>query len=94
MARWNSTSPPEYHYELVTAPVALFWGQNDWLVVPEDEKDLAKRLPNLVTNTRVDEDEYTHLDFLWAMNNRRLLYEPTLQVMKQYLDANISNPLD
>ena len=49
MARWNNTSPPEYLYDPVTAPVALFWGQNDWLVVPEDEKDLAGRLPNLVT---------------------------------------------
>ena len=63
-------------------------------MVPEDEKDLARRLPNLVTNTRVDEDAYTHLDFLWAMNNRRLLYEPTLQLMKQYLETNHSKPLD
>jgi len=94
IARWNSSSPPEYSYQPITAPVALFWGQNDWLVVPEDEKDLAGRLPNLVTNTRVDEDAYTHLDFLWAMNNRRLLYEPTLEIMKQYLDTNHSNPLN
>ena len=90
--------------------MALFWGENDWLVVPEDEKDLAKRwhnlflifclflitftflfffifylrLPNLVSNTRVDDDGYTHLDFLWAMHNRRLLYQPTLELMKQY----------
>merc|ERR550519_546293 len=94
IARWNNTSPPEYQYEPVTAPVALFWGENDWLVVPEDEKDLARRLPNLVTNTRVDEDAYTHLDFLWAMNNRRLLYEPTIEIMKEYLDTNNTKPLD
>ena len=114
MARWNNTSPPEYLYDPVTAPVALFWGQNDWLVVPEDEKDLAGRLPNLVTprwhhhhhchhhlhqhqhhnhqhhyqvtNTRVEEDAYTHLDFLWAMHNRKLLYQPTIEIMKEYLD--------
>ena len=42
------------------------------------------RLPNLVSNTRVDDDGYTHLDFLWAMHNRRLLYQPTLELMKQY----------
>ena len=109
LARWNSTTPPRYLYEPITSPVALFWGENDWLVVPEDEKDLAKRLhnlffiflfplmftflfsfpffirlPNLVSNTRVDDDGYTHLDFLWAMHNRRLLYQPTLELMKQY----------
>ena len=42
------------------------------------------RLPNLVSNTRVNDDGYTHLDFLWAMHNRRLLYQPTLELMKQY----------
>ena len=46
MARWNSTYPPAYKYEGITAPVALFWGQNDWLVVPEDVAVLAEELPN------------------------------------------------
>ena len=41
MARWNSTYPPAYKYEGITAPVALFWGQNDWLVVLEDEAVLV-----------------------------------------------------
>ena len=60
MARWNSTYPPAYKYEGITAPVALFWGQNDWLVVPEDEAVLAEKLPNLVLNQRVEEDAYTY----------------------------------
>ena len=43
VARWNSTIPPPYSYSPVTAPVALYWGQKDNLVVPQDEMDLAGR---------------------------------------------------
>merc|ERR1711892_145178 len=82
--RWNATHPPRYQYDGITAPVALFWGQNDWLVVPEDEAVLADRLPNLVVNWRVDEDAYTHLDFLWGMHNVEKVYGPTMDLMRQY----------
>merc|ERR1712176_1121608 len=35
MKKWNSTSPPSYKYDAITAPVAIFWSLNDWLVVPK-----------------------------------------------------------
>ena len=49
MARWNSVAPPVYQYDNITAPVALYWSDNDWLVVPTDVATLANNLPNLVT---------------------------------------------
>ena len=48
MARWNSSQPPLYSYDKITSPVALFWADNDILVVPQDVQTLAKQLPNLV----------------------------------------------
>eukprot|EP00092_Neocalanus_flemingeri_P025080 GFUD01027196.1.p1 GENE.GFUD01027196.1~~GFUD01027196.1.p1 ORF type:complete len:433 (+),score=105.33 GFUD01027196.1:337-1635(+) len=84
LRRWNSTRPPTYKYDVITAPVALFWGENDWLVVPEDEAALAGKLPNLVLNQRVDEDAYTHLDFLWGMHNMEKVYGPTMELMEKY----------
>jgi len=84
LQHWNSTKPPTYQYNVVTAPVGLFWAENDWLVVPQDEKNLAKSLPNLLFNQRVDEKEYTHLDFLWGMHNMEKVYGTTLKVMKNY----------
>ena len=59
MAEWNSTYPPAYKYEGMTAPVAVFWGQNDWLIVPEEAVS-AEKLPNLILNQRVGEDAYTY----------------------------------
>lgn len=81
---WNSTKPPVYFYEPVTAPCALYWAQSDWLVVPEDAAYLKDHLPNVVKFERVGEDEYNHLDFVWAINNPTLLYNPTMDFMEQY----------
>ena len=66
MAEWNSTYPPAYKYGGITAPVALFWGQNNWLIVPEDEAVLAEKLPNLILNQRVGEDAYTYGLHVWS----------------------------
>ena len=84
MAEWNSTYPPAYKYEGITAPVALFWGQNDWLVVPEDEAVLAEKLPNLVLNQRVEEDAYTHTDFMCGVHNLEKSYGSTMEIMDKY----------
>merc|ERR1719347_1724424 len=55
LKKWNSTSPPEYKYNVITAPVAMFWSENDWLVVPQDTAYLATKLPNLVFSHKVAE---------------------------------------
>ena len=51
MARWNSPTPPLYTYTNITSPVALYWADNDILVVPQDVRSLASSLPNLVSFT-------------------------------------------
>ena len=33
--RYGQPTPPVYDMSKVTAPVALVWGENDWLGVPE-----------------------------------------------------------
>lgn len=84
IARWNSVHPPEYKYDNITSPVALYWSDNDWLVVPRDVQSLAKKLPNLVLNHEMEEAAYTHLDFLWGIYNHQDLYNRTLQLMDKY----------
>merc|ERR1711892_436652 len=92
LKRWNSTSPPNYKYEVITAPTALFWAENDWLVVPKDEAALASRLPNLVMNQKADEPAYTHLDFLWGVHNLEKVYGPTLDLLKKVLLTSRYSP--
>jgi lysosomal acid lipase/cholesteryl ester hydrolase len=34
LLRYGQETPPLYDISKITAPVALYWGQNDWLAVP------------------------------------------------------------
>ncbi|KAK4007766.1 gastric triacylglycerol lipase [Daphnia magna] len=73
--------PPEYDLNLVTAPVYLFWGENDLLTTPEDVAWLASKLPNLKASIRVDYPLFNHWDFLWSVNVNELLYNRLLTLL-------------
>jgi len=83
---YGQETPPLYDVSKITAPVALFWGQNDWLGQPSDVYRLAELLPNLVLKHRINHDKYNHLDFLWAMDNDKLLGKPVADFMSYFLD--------
>lgn len=40
---YNSTTPPEYDLSRMNVPVAVFWGDKDWLVDPK-----VRRKKNLI----------------------------------------------
>jgi len=35
LIEYGQTTPPPYNLTTVTAPVILFWGENDWLATPK-----------------------------------------------------------
>uniref|UniRef100_A0A182PA26 Lipase n=1 Tax=Anopheles epiroticus TaxID=199890 RepID=A0A182PA26_9DIPT len=78
---YGSDTPPEYDLSLVTAPVMMYYGLNDFLATPEDVNRLAKKLPNLRKSIPVDDVLFNHLDFLIANEVRHLLYEPVIEGM-------------
>ncbi|XP_045485248.1 lipase 3-like [Pieris rapae] len=64
--KYGSLLPPSYPVEKITAPVALFYGEGDWLSDVSDAKILKSRLPNLVEFHRVDDEHFSHFDFVYA----------------------------
>ncbi|XP_053658286.1 lipase 3-like [Anopheles marshallii] len=81
MLIYGSPTPPEYDLSLVTAPVMMYYGMNDFLATPEDVHRLEAKLPNLKKSVLVDDHLFTHLDFLIANDVRHLLYEPVMEGM-------------
>lgn len=81
---YGQSSPPDFNLANVQIPVALFWGQNDWLATPEDVAILAPQLPNLILNQRVPFDNFNHLDFVWAINADELVYFQLMDVLADY----------
>lgn len=84
MEMYGVPSPPDYSLGMVTCPVLLYWGENDWLAHPKDVAELADKLPNLVASVRVPYDSWNHLDFLWGKDADQLLYTPAMQMMAEF----------
>jgi len=83
MEHYGQETPPEYDLKKVTAPVALVWGQNDWFGDPTDVMELVSGLPNLLPGgiINVDFSKWTHLDFLWGMDAKPLVYDYVITMM-------------
>ncbi|XP_001356050.3 lipase 1 [Drosophila pseudoobscura] len=79
---YGRTTPPDYRLERVTAPVALYYGSNDYLSAVEDVQRLAKILPNVVENHLYK--KWNHMDMLWAISARRSIQPKLLEVMKYW----------
>ncbi|XP_055851914.1 lipase 1-like [Episyrphus balteatus] len=84
--RYGRFSPPDYPLENVMAKVALHYGANDWLTVPKDVDRLDQALPNVIGKFLVKFSEFNHLDFVWGIDARELLYNKVSKLMKAVED--------
>jgi lysosomal acid lipase/cholesteryl ester hydrolase len=48
LMKYGNTKPPEYNFAVITSPVSLIVGPNDWLATPEVSESFSALLPNLV----------------------------------------------
>lgn len=78
---YNSVTPPEYNFANVGNKVALHYSQNDWLATPLDVEHLHLQLPNVVGKFLVSYPNFNHLDFVWGVDARELLYDRVLRLM-------------
>lgn len=82
--RYGQTLPPSYNLLRVTTPVHLYWGFNDWLVVPTDTNLLNVGLPNVRLLYQVPHAFWNHLDFVWGLSARSLVYQRLVTAMKNF----------
>ncbi|XP_077999941.1 gastric triacylglycerol lipase-like [Glandiceps talaboti] len=79
---YNQTTPPLYFAENITTPTGLYWGDQDWLADPTDVRGLIPKIKQvLVVNDEIH--EYDHLDFIWAMNARQVVYEKIINYIQK-----------
>jgi len=81
---YGTEIPPEYDWSKITAPIALYWGENDWMGAKNDTYRIMQSLPNLRSFHRVNHDKFNHLDFITARDIRPLLNDPAINFMSQY----------
>jgi len=77
----GETKPPVYDLKKIRTNVALFWSDNDYLADPKDVAWLATQLSRVAVNYRVPFAKFSHMDFLWAIDVKPLLYNKLVQEM-------------
>ncbi|XP_023031607.1 lipase 1 isoform X1 [Drosophila willistoni] len=79
---YGRPTAPDYPLEKVTAPIALYYAQNDYLSSVEDVQKLIKILPNVVENNMYPQKKWNHMDMVWGLSSRRLAQPKMLKVMQ------------
>ncbi|KYQ60773.1 Lipase 1 [Trachymyrmex zeteki] len=79
---YKQATPITYDVEKVTAPVAIFYGGNDLLVLKSTIFELYKRLPNVVLLE--EQKSFTHLDFIIAINVNTLVYSRVIELFQEF----------
>lgn len=82
MKRYNQTTPPEYHPQNMAVPVAMFYGDNDFLADRTDVQYLLDNLPNIVHQRELP--NWNHVDFIIGKDAHQLLYTDILNLMSKY----------
>lgn len=80
--RYGRLKSPDYSLRNVTAPVALYYSDQDELAASKDVERLARELPNLVISFKVQDDTFNHLDFVWAKDAKELCYHYVFEQMR------------
>ncbi|KAF5306000.1 hypothetical protein FQR65_LT07493 [Abscondita terminalis] len=81
---YSSIQPPSYNIEKITAPVYLYYSTNDWLSHEIDVNRLNERLPNVKGKILISDPKFNHLDYLYAIDVKTLLYDQLIKTMSEY----------
>ncbi|CAG4983202.1 unnamed protein product [Colias eurytheme] len=82
--KYRSVSPPPYPVNKISAPVAIFYSDGDWLSSVTDVNILRSKLPNVVDFYRVPLTYFNHYDFIWAKDIKTLIFPRILQLLEKY----------
>ncbi|XP_025261798.1 lipase 3 isoform X2 [Camponotus floridanus] len=82
---YNSTTPPDYQLEKITAPIVLFSSDNDWLATTKDVELLSSKLNSIVLHYKISMNiTFNHYDFMWGKSSLQIVSQPILQLLDQY----------
>ncbi|XP_011860853.1 PREDICTED: lipase 3-like [Vollenhovia emeryi] len=82
--RYKQKIPPNYDLNNITAPIILFYSENDMLVPKENLLELSKRLPNVLLTEKVPYELFNHFDYTFGVDVKTLLYYRMLELIQNY----------
>lgn len=84
---YGSRRPPQYDLSKVTTPVFLHYSDRDPLAHVRDVDTLWAELGRPVGKFRVQMTTFSHLDFLWGIDAKELVYDRVINLIRA-MDVN------
>lgn len=81
---YNSTQPPIYNVSRIRAPTILIYGDTDTIAVEPSVMILAKNISNLHRLIKVPCHSFNHMDFLYRINAKEVVYDPLITLLKSH----------
>jgi pimeloyl-ACP methyl ester carboxylesterase len=75
---YHQETPPVYDVSQMPTDTVLFWSDKDELA---DPTDVGLLIPKIQKLRQVHLKEFTHFDFIWALEASELIYKPIIQMM-------------
>lgn len=82
--KYGQKTPPKYDLEQVVTNVTLYWGQRDLLADPQDVDNLRRALPNCDESRKIGSPDFAHVDFLWGIDCKALIYDYLISKLDRY----------
>ncbi|CAK1544443.1 unnamed protein product [Leptosia nina] len=74
LARYGSTTPPEYDIKKITVDLTMHYTLGDVLLSEADVLEMANDIPNCKAR-RVARSDFSHTDFVLARDSKELVYD-------------------
>ncbi|CAG9784621.1 unnamed protein product [Diatraea saccharalis] len=81
---YGSFKPPTYNLSAISTPIFLHYSDNDWLASPKDVDTLSKEINSVVGKYRVPMAKFNHVDFVFAIDAKKLIYDRMMNIMAQF----------
>ncbi|KAG6459451.1 lipase 3 [Manduca sexta] len=88
---YGSRRPPNYDLSKVTAPVFLHYSFNDPLAEVQDVERLFRELGRPVGKFLVPLPAFNHIDYIWAINAKELIYDRVINLVRAVERSGIDN---
>ncbi|XP_047987534.1 lipase 3-like [Leguminivora glycinivorella] len=83
--KYGTFKPPPYDLSNIRTPVFLHYADNDWLSTPNDVDKLLREVKSAVGKYKVPLPKFNHLDFVFAMDAKKLIYDRVMKIMEQFV---------
>ncbi|XP_023936767.2 lipase 3-like [Bicyclus anynana] len=80
--RYGTATPPRYNLSKISAPVYLHYSETDPLGDIKDVERLFTELGNLAGRIRVPMRVFSHVDFIWGVDAKTLVYNDIIRAMR------------